>query len=100
MELTPREKDKLLIFTAALLAERRKARGLKLNYPEAVALISAAVMEGARDGKSVAELMSYGATILTREDVMEGVPEMIHDVQVEATFPDGTKLVTVHHPIP
>jgi urease subunit gamma len=100
MELTPREKDKLLIFTAALLAERRKARGLKLNYPEAVALISAAVMEGARDGKSVAELMSYGATILTRADVMEGVPEMIPDVQVEATFPDGTKLVTVHQPIP
>jgi urease subunit gamma len=100
MELTPREKDKLLIFTAALVAERRKARGLKLNYPEAVALISAAVMEGARDGKPVAELMSYGTTILTREDVMEGVREMIHDVQVEATFPDGTKLVTVHHPIP
>jgi urease subunit gamma len=100
MELSPREKDKLLIFTAALLAERRKARGVKLNYPEAVALISAAVMEGARDGKSVAELMSYGATILTRADVMEGVPEMIPDVQVEATFPDGTKLVTVHHPIP
>jgi urease subunit gamma len=100
MELTPREKDKLLLFTAALLAERRKARGLKLNYPEAIALISAAVMEGARDGRSVAELMSYGATILSREDVMEGVPEMIPDVQVEATFPDGTKLVTVHHPIP
>jgi urease subunit gamma len=100
MELTPREKDKLLLFTAALVAERRKARGLKLNYPEAVALISAAVMEGARDGKTVAELMSYGATILTRADVMEGVPEMIPDVQVEATFPDGTKLVTVHHPIP
>ena len=100
MELTPREKDKLLIFTAGLLAERRKARGLKLNYPEAVALISAAVMEGARDGRSVAELMSYGATILTRDDVMEGVPEMIPDVQVEATFPDGTKLVTVHQPIP
>jgi urease subunit gamma len=100
MELSPREKDKLLIFTAALLAERRKARGLKLNYPEAIALISAAVMEGARDGRTVAELMSYGATILTREDVMEGVPEMIPDVQVEATFPDGTKLVTVHHPIP
>ena len=100
MELTPREKDKLLLFTAALLAERRKARGLKLNYPEAVALISAAVMEGAREGKTVAELMSYGATILTRADVMEGVPEMIPDVQVEATFPDGTKLVTVHHPIP
>jgi urease subunit gamma len=99
MELTPREKDKLLIFTAALLAERRKARGLKLNYPEAVALISAAIMEGARDGKTVAELMSYGATILTRDDVMEGIPEMIPDVQVEATFPDGTKLVTVHQPI-
>lgn len=100
MNLTSREKDKLLIFTAALLAERRKARGLKLNYPEAVALISAAIMEGARDGKSVAELMSYGARILTRDDVMEGVPEMIPDVQVEATFPDGTKLVTVHNPIP
>lgn len=100
MELTPREKDKLLIFTAALLAERRKARGLKLNYPEAIALISAAVLEGARDGRTVAELMSFGATILTRDDVMEGVPEMIPDVQVEATFPDGTKLVTVHHPIP
>jgi urease subunit gamma len=100
MELTPREKDKLLIFTAALLAERRKARGLKLNYPEAVALISAAIMEGARDGKSVAELMSYGATILTRDDVMDGIAEMIPDVQVEATFPDGTKLVTVHQPIP
>ncbi|MBB6092275.1 urease subunit gamma [Povalibacter uvarum] len=100
MDLTPREKDKLLIFTAALVAERRKARGLKLNYPEAVALISAAIMEGARDGRSVAELMSYGTTILSRDDVMEGVPEMIPDVQVEATFPDGTKLVTVHHPIP
>ncbi|HEU4625203.1 MAG TPA: urease subunit gamma [Steroidobacteraceae bacterium] len=100
MELTPREKDKLLIFTAALLAERRKARGLKLNYPEAIALITAAVMEGAREGRSVAELMSYGATILTRDDVMEGIPEMIPEVQVEATFPDGTKLVTVHHPIP
>lgn len=99
MELTPREKDKLLIFTAALLAERRKARGLKLNYPEAVALISAAIMEGAREGKTVAELMSYGATILTREDVMDGIAEMIPDVQVEATFPDGTKLVTVHQPI-
>ncbi|MEY3037610.1 MAG: hypothetical protein RL143_177 [Pseudomonadota bacterium] len=99
MELTPREKDKLLIFTAALLAERRKDRGLKLNYPEAVALISAAVMEGARDGRTVADLMDYGRTILAREDVMEGVPEMIHDVQVEATFPDGTKLVTVHEPI-
>jgi urease subunit gamma len=100
MELSPREKDKLLIFTAALVAERRKARGVKLNYPEAVALISAAIMEGARDGRTVAELMSYGATILTRNDVMEGIPEMIPEVQVEATFPDGTKLVTVHHPIP
>jgi urease subunit gamma len=100
MELTPREKDKLLIFTAALLAERRKARGLKLNYPEAIALITAAVLEGARDGRTVADLMSYGATILTRDDVMEGIPEMIPEVQVEATFPDGTKLVTVHHPIP
>ena len=99
MELTPREKDKLLIFTAALLAERRRARGLKLNYPEAVALITAAVMEGARDGQSVAELMSQGRTVLTRDDVMEGVPEMIPDIQVEATFPDGTKLVTVHQPI-
>lgn len=100
MELTPREKDKLLIFTAALVAERRRARGLKLNYPEAIAYISAAVMEGARDGRSVAELMSYGATLLSRDDVMEGVPEMIPEIQVEATFPDGTKLVTVHHPIP
>jgi len=99
MELTPREKDKLLIFTAALLAERRRARGLKLNYPEAVAFISAAIMEGARDGQSVAELMSSGTTLLTREEVMQGVPEMIPDIQVEATFPDGTKLVTVHHPI-
>jgi len=99
MELTPREKDKLLIFTAALLAERRKARGLKLNYPEAVALISAFVMEGARDGKTVAQLMSEGRTVLTREDVMDGVPEMIPDIQIEATFPDGTKLVTVHEPI-
>ncbi|MBI2312680.1 MAG: urease subunit gamma [Betaproteobacteria bacterium] len=99
MELTPREKDKLLIFTAALLAERRRARGLKLNYPEAVALISAAIMEGARDGRSVAELMSYGATLLKREEVMEGVAEMIPEIQVEATFPDGSKLVTVHHPI-
>jgi urease subunit gamma len=99
MDLTPREKDKLLIFTAALLAERRKARGVKLNYPEAIAYISAAVMEGARDGRSVAELMSYGATILTRADVMDGIPELIPDVQVEATFPDGTKLVTVHDPI-
>jgi urease subunit gamma len=100
MELTPREKDKLLIFTAALLAERRRARGLKLNYPEAVALISAAIMEGARDGRTVAELMSEGAKILTRDDVMDGIAEMIPDIQVEATFPDGTKLVTVHHPIP
>ena len=99
MELTPREKDKLLVFTAALLAERRKARGLKLNYPEAVAFISAAVMEGAREGKSVSELMGYGATILRRSDVMDGVAEMIPDIQVEATFPDGTKLVTVHNPI-
>ncbi|GHA97466.1 MULTISPECIES: urease subunit gamma [Halomonadaceae] len=99
MELTPRDKDKLLLFTAALLAERRKARGLKLNYPEAVALISAEIMEGARDGRSVAELMSYGREILTRDDVMEGVPEMVDEVQVEATFPDGTKLVTVHSPI-
>lgn len=99
MELTPREKDKLLIFTAGLLAERRRARGLKLNYPEAIAFISAAILEGARDGKSVAELMSYGATLLGRDEVMEGVPEMIPDIQVEATFPDGTKLVTVHHPI-
>src|SRR4051795_13268174 len=99
MELTPREKDKLLIFTAALLAERRKARGLKLNYPEAVALITAAILEGARDGRAVADLMGYGATILTRDDVMEGVPELIPEVQVEATFPDGTKLVTVHNPI-
>ena len=100
MELTPREKDKLLIFTASLLAERRKARGLKLNYPEAVAYLTAAILEGAREGKSVAELMSYGATLLGRTDVMQGVPEMIPDIQVEATFPDGTKLVTVHHPIP
>jgi urease subunit gamma len=99
MELTPREKDKLLLFTAALLAERRKARGVKLNYPEAVAFISAAIMEGARDGRSVAELMNHGTTLLTRADVMEGVAEMIPDIQVEATFPDGTKLVTVHNPI-
>ena len=99
MELTPREKDKLLVFTAALLAERRRARGLLLNYPEAVALISAAIMEGARDGKSVAALMGEGKTILGRADVMEGVAEMIPDIQVEATFPDGTKLVTVHQPI-
>jgi urease subunit gamma len=100
MELTPREKDKLLIFTAALLAERRKAKGLKLNYPEAVAFISAALLEGAREGKSVQELMSFGATLLGRVDVMEGVAEMISEIQVEATFPDGTKLVTVHNPIP
>jgi urease subunit gamma len=99
MELSPREKDKLLLFTAALLAERRKARGVRLNYPESVAFISAAILEGARDGRSVAELMSYGTTLLKRSDVMEGVPEMIAEVQVEATFPDGTKLVTVHHPI-
>lgn len=99
MELTPREKDKLLLFTAALVAERRLARGLKLNYPEAVALISAAILEGARDGRTVAEMMSLGGQVLRREDVMEGVPEMIPDVQVEATFPDGTKLVTVHDPI-
>ncbi len=99
MDLSPREKDKLLIFTAGLLAERRKARGLKLNHPEAIALISAAVLEGARDGRTVAELMSFGTTILSRTDVMEGVPEMIPDIQVEATFPDGTKLVTVHNPI-
>jgi urease subunit gamma len=99
MELTPREKDKLLVFTASLVAERRRARGLKLNYPEAVALITAAIMEAARDGKTVAELMSYGRSILTRAEVMEGVPEMIPDIQVEATFPDGTKLVTVHQPI-
>ena len=99
MELTPREKDKLLIFTAALLAERRKGRGLKLNYPEAVALISAALLEGAREGRSVQELMTWGATLLARDEVMDGVPEMIPEIQVEATFPDGTKLVTVHHPI-
>lgn len=99
MELTPRDKDKLLLFTAALLAERRKAKGLKLNYPEAVALISAEIMEGAREGRSVAELMGAGTEILTREDVMDGVADMVHEVQVEATFPDGTKLVTVHNPI-
>ncbi|CAN5154022.1 urease subunit gamma [soil metagenome] len=99
MELTPREKDKLLIFTAALVAERRRARGLKLNYPETVAFVTAAVMEGARDGKTVAQLMSEGAAVLTRADVMEGVPEMLPDIQVEATFPDGTKLVTIHNPI-
>ena len=100
MDLTPREKDKLMIFTAGLVAERRKARGLRLNYPEAVALITCTILEGARDGHTVAELMSNGRTILTRADVMEGVPEMIPDIQVEATFPDGTKLVTVHNPIP
>ena len=99
MELTPREKDKLLIFVAAQVAEQRRARGVLLNYPEAVALISAAVLEGARDGKSVAELMSFGTEILTREDVMEGIPELVSEVQVEATFPDGTKLVTIHNPI-
>ncbi len=100
MELTPREKDKLLIFNAGLLAERRKLRGVKLNYPEAIAYISAAILEGARDGHTVAELMSQGRTLLSREDVMEGVAELIPEVQVEATFPDGTKLVTVHNPIP
>ena len=99
MELTPREKDKLLIFTAAMLAERRRARGLKLNYPETVALITGAILEGARDGKTVAELMSYGCTIITRAEVMDGIPEMIPEIQVEATFADGTKLVTVHQPI-
>jgi urease subunit gamma len=99
MELTPREKDKLLLFTAALLAERRKGRGLKLNYPEAVAYISGALLEGARDGRTVAELMAIGRTLLGRAEVMEGVAEMIDEVQVEATFPDGTKLVTVHNPI-
>jgi urease subunit gamma len=99
MNLTPREKDKLLIFTAALLAERRLARGLKLNHPEAVAFLTAALLEGARDGKTVAELMHYGTTLLKSDQVMEGIPEMIHEIQVEATFPDGTKLVTGHHPI-
>jgi urease subunit gamma len=99
MQLSPQEKDKLLIFTAALVAERRKAKGLKLNYPEAIAFISAAILEGAREGRTVADLMSYGTTLLGRDDVMDGIPEMIHDVQVEATFPDGTKLVTVHEPI-
>ena len=99
MELTPREKDKLLLFTAALVAERRLARGVKLNYPESVALISAFIMEGARDGETVASLMEAGRHVLTRDQVMEGVPEMIPDIQIEATFPDGTKLVTVHHPI-
>jgi urease subunit gamma len=99
MDLSPREKDKLLIFTAGLLAERRKARGLKLNYPEAIAFITAAVLEGARDGRTVADLMHYGTTLLSRMDVMDGIAEMIPEIQVEATFPDGTKLVTVHHPI-
>lgn len=99
MELTPRDKDKLLLFTAGLLAERRKAKGLKLNYPESIALISCVIMEGAREGRTVADMMSAGREILTRDDVMDGVAEMIQDVQVEATFPDGTKLVTVHHPI-
>ncbi len=99
MQLTPQEKDKLLLFTAALLAERRKDKGLKLNYPEAVAYISAAILEGAREGRTVAELMSYGTTLLTKDEVMEGISEMIPEVQVEATFPDGTKLVTVHNPI-
>ena len=99
MELTPREKDKLLLFTAGLLAERRKAKGLLLNYPEAVAYISCALLEGAREGRSVAELMSHGRTLLTRAEVMDGIPELIPEVQIEATFPDGTKLVTVHHPI-
>jgi urease subunit gamma len=99
MELTPREKDKLLVFTAALLAERRKAKGLKLNYPEAVAFITAGILEGAREGRTVSELMGWGATLLKRDEVMEGVPEMIPEIQVEATFPDGTKLVTVHNPI-
>ena len=99
MELFPREKDKLMVFTAGLLAERRLARGVKLNYPEAIAYISAAILEAARDGRSVADLMNYGTTLLKREDVIEGVPEMIHEVQIEATFPDGTKLVTVHNPI-
>jgi urease subunit gamma len=100
MELLPREKDKLLVFTAGLVAERRKDRGLKLNYPEAIAYITCAILEGAREGRRVAELMSYGATLLARDDVMPGVPELVHEVQVEATFPDGTKLVTVHNPIP
>lgn len=99
MELTPREKDKLLVFVAAQLAQQRRQRGVKLNYPECVALISAAIMEGARDGRSVAELMSAGTEVISRQEVMQGVPELIHEVQVEATFPDGTKLVTVHNPI-
>ncbi|MEE1674647.1 MULTISPECIES: urease subunit gamma [Agarivorans] len=100
MELTPREKDKLLLFTAFLVAERRKDKGLKLNYPETVAYLSASIVEGAREGRSVAELMSWGRTLLSRDDVMDGIAEMVHEVQVEATFPDGTKLVTVHNPIP
>jgi len=100
MELTPRERDKLLLFTAALVAERRLARGVRLNHPEAIAYISAAILEGARDGRSVAEMMSYGTTLLNRAQVMDGVAEMIPEIQIEATFPDGTKLVTVHHPIP
>ena len=100
MELSPREKDKLLLFTAAMLAQQRKERGIKLNYPEAVAYISGAILEGAREGRSVADLMSHGTELLTRHDVMEGIPEMIPEVQVEATFPAGTKLVTVHNPIP
>lgn len=99
MDLTPREKDKLLLFAAAMLAERRKAKGIKLNYPEAIAYISSEIVEGAREGKTVAELMEFGRTLLSKEDVMDGIAEMIHDVQVEATFPDGTKLVTVHDPI-
>ena len=99
MELSPREKDKLLLFTAGLLAERRKERGIKLNYPETIALISCAILEGAREGKTVAELMAHGQSLLTRDDVMDGIAEMVHEVQVEATFPDGTKLVTVHNPI-
>lgn len=99
MELLPREKDKLLLFTAGLLAERRKDRGLKLNYPETIAYISCAILEGARDGRTVAELMEYGRQLLSQEDVMDGIQEMVHEVQVEATFPDGTKLVTVHNPI-
>jgi urease gamma subunit len=100
MDLTPREKDKLLVYVAAMVARDRKARGLKLNYPEAIALITAEVLEGIRDGRSVADLMQFGRTILTRADVMDGIPEMIHDIQVEGTFPDGTKLVTIHEPIP
>jgi urease gamma subunit len=99
MHLTPREQDKLMIFTAGELARRRRSRGLRLNYPEAVALITAELLEGIRDGRSVSDLMAFGMTVLTRDDVMEGVPEMIEEIQVEGTFPDGTKLVTVHHPI-